>query len=134
MFLVLSLGFFPFCLLVLFNSNGFVFVSFYLLLSIKKPVHFLIRGRKGVDLDGKEVGETGRRRGGEIIFMIYYVRKESLFHEKKIEKKKYPPKVTNASFVNSISASGVPHTCPAPCCMLKMQWRPRQILPHPLVT
>lgn len=41
-----------------------------------------------MDLDGKEVGGTGGSRWGEIIIMICYVRKESIFNEKKIEKKK----------------------------------------------
>lgn len=87
-----------------------------------------------MDLDGQEVGGSGRSRGREIIIMIYYIRKESILYEKKIEKKKYPSKVTNTSFINSINDNGVPPACPVPCCMLKMQWRPRQILPHPLVT
>lgn len=41
-----------------------------------------------MDIDGKEVGGTERSRGEETIIRVYYVRKESVFNEKKIERKR----------------------------------------------
>ena len=49
---------------------------------------FLMRDRKGVDLDGRRGGEElGGVEGGETIIRIYYVRKKSIFNKRKIEKR-----------------------------------------------
>lgn len=44
---------------------------------------FLMRARKGVDLDGREGGEELQRvEGGKTVFRLYCLRKESMVNNK----------------------------------------------------
>ena len=59
----------------------FVIFGCYLL----EACSFLMRDRKGVDLEGRRGGEDlGRVEGEETIIRIYYMRKESIFNKRKI--------------------------------------------------
>lgn len=53
LFLVLFLGFFS----VFSYSNVFIFVLFYFIVMPYRSVYFLLRDRKWVGLDGREIGE-----------------------------------------------------------------------------
>jgi hypothetical protein len=75
LFLVLSLGFFSFCLFVLFNLMccfSFDRIIFYFIVSPKKPVCFLTGNRKAMYLDQKGGEEDlGRVEAWETIVRIY---------------------------------------------------------------
>lgn len=76
LFLVLSLGLFSFCLLVLSDSNVLVFFFFmvlYCVITPQKPV--LVRDRKEMDLDGRGGGEVTGGVGGH---------NQDILHERKI--------------------------------------------------
>lgn len=77
------------------NFNMVVFVSSYYnlfchvwLLSLE-TCSFLMRGRRGVDLEGRGGGEgLEGAEGGKTIIGIYCIRRESKFNKRKNGKKK----------------------------------------------
>ena len=66
---------------------SFIFLHFillYLLVLFLEVCYFLMKDRKGVDLDGRGGGEElGGVEGGEIIIKIYYIRTKSIFSKNK---------------------------------------------------
>ena len=61
------------CLLV-FGLSYYIKFYYYLL-----EVYFLMRDRKVVDPDVRDLGRTGRSRGKEAVITINYVRKKIYF-------------------------------------------------------
>lgn len=63
-------------------------LCFYLL----EACSFLVRDRRGVDLEGRRGGErTGRDRRGETVFRLHCMRKESMFNKREKKEKKMLP-------------------------------------------
>lgn len=61
-------------------SDVFVFILYY----IPLKACFLMRGRKGVELDERKHGEElGEEEGGDTVIRIYCVEKKSIFDERK---------------------------------------------------
>lgn len=90
LFLVPFLGFFSFHLFVVSYSNMLVFVLYYHITFIiipEKPVCFLMRDRKGENLNGRgDRKELEGEEGRETKIRIYYVRKKSIFNTRGKEK------------------------------------------------
>lgn len=77
------LGPFPFCLFVLSNSNllGFCLTLFYYYYYPLESFGFLMKDRKGTDLDGRgSRRELEGSEGEEIVIRMSYVKGNSYFH------------------------------------------------------
>lgn len=72
------------CWVSLSSFDVMVFVLFYFVMFgsyILEACSFLMKGRKGVNLEGRGVWEgLDRIEGGETIIKIYYMRKEIVFN------------------------------------------------------
>lgn len=73
--------------LLLFYPIVFYFVIFYYCLL--EADCFLVRDRKGVDLDGRGYGEElGEAEGGETVIRVYYVKKKQSIFNIRVKKEK----------------------------------------------